>query len=74
MHAFYCESCDGVIIHAGRADDKIPTEHKHTSERWFPITYMGWFHPDHKVCEVEGTIRHQIETFGTIEYEFLSSL
>lgn len=63
MQGFYCDICDGIIVRESKAHDPIPTHH-YLDGDIHRLTYMGWWHPDFKVCEVMGTIRHQIETFG----------
>jgi hypothetical protein len=69
MHGFYCEACDSVIVKAGHPNIEIPTHHQHRNGEWYLIYYMGYFHPDFKVCEIEGEIRQRIETFGLIGEE-----
>jgi hypothetical protein len=67
MNAFYCESCDSVIVKEGRSEDEKPTSHQHPhGDRWYPLFYMGWFHPDFKVCEIEWEVRDRVESFGVI--------
>ena len=63
MNIFYCDFCDRIIVREGKSTDEIPQYHYLDGEL-HPLFYMDYLHPDHRVCEAEGIIRHRIETFG----------
>lgn len=63
MNAFYCQICDRIIVHPGKLTDELPTIHVVNGQE-HPLYLMDYFHPEFKVCEAEGIIRHRIETFG----------
>jgi hypothetical protein len=63
MFAFYCPTCDRIIIHPGKSDAERPTHHYHKGVE-HALHYMKWFHPEWRMYEVEAEIRQQLETFG----------
>lgn len=63
MNLFYCQICDQIITRYGKSTDELPTIHVVNGVS-HPLYLMDYVHPDFKVCEAEGMIRHRIETFG----------
>lgn len=59
MKVFYCETCQSIILLAG---EQQPTQHQHTADRWFPITFVGYYHPDFKLSEIQKEVYAQRRT------------